>query len=103
MTPFINLYSVFFLAGGAVVSALRFRKAPGLRHRYLGNILIAVGALLPGIGGAMTRAGYVEVLYVTEFVGLLLIYWGYRLNISRQVTVPAPAKAEPDVSALERT
>ena len=25
--------------------------------------------------------GYTEVLYVTELVGLLLIYVGYRLNI----------------------
>ncbi len=98
ISPFINVYSVIFLVGGAVVSALRFRKAPTLRHRYLGNILIAVGALLPGIGGSMTRAGFVEALYVTELVGLLLIYWGYRKNVSGKEsrvadrTVPA---AEP--------
>lgn len=85
-SPFINLYSVFFLVGGAAVSALRFRRQPEHRDRYLGNILIAVGALLPGIGGTMTRAGYVEVLYVTELVGLLLIYFGYR----RCVRAPAP-------------
>ncbi|MDX1503518.1 MAG: hypothetical protein R3325_14255 [Thermoanaerobaculia bacterium] len=84
ISPFINLYSVIFLVGGAIVSALRYRKAPSLRHRYLGNILIAIGAILPGFGGAMTRAGHVEVLYVTELVGLLLIYAGYRLNISRR-------------------
>ena len=66
----------------SIVSALRFRRTPQLRNRYIGNILIAVGALLPGIGGAATRAGFVEVLYVTELIGLLLIYWGYRKNIS---------------------
>jgi len=43
--------------------------------------MIAVGALLPGIGGAATRAGYVEALYVTELLGLLLIYAGYRACI----------------------
>ena len=43
-----------------------------------GNALIALGALLPGIGGTATRAGYVEVLYVTELAGLLLIWLGYR-------------------------
>ena len=43
----------------------------------IGNTLIAIGALLPGIGGAFTRAGYVEVLYVTELVGLVLIWAGY--------------------------
>ncbi len=81
VSPFINLYSLAFLAGGALVSALRFRRHRELRHRYLGNIWIAIGAVLPGIGGAMTRAGYVEVLYVTELVGLLMIYAGYRLNV----------------------
>jgi outer membrane receptor protein involved in Fe transport len=81
ISPFINLYSVLFLVGGAIVSALRFRRAPALRHRYVGNIFIAVGAILPGIGGAMTRAGYVEALYLTELVGLTLIWVGYRLSI----------------------
>lgn len=84
ISPFINIYSLIFLVGGAIVSALRFKRVPELRNRYLGNILIALGALLPGIGGTMTRAGYVEALYITELVGLLLIYWGYRLNIAEK-------------------
>jgi len=98
ISPFINLYSVIFLVGGAVVSALRFRRAPQLRHRYIGNILIAVGALLPGIGGSLTRAGFVEALYITELVGLLLIYWGYRKNIIGKAPVAervSPSVAEP--------
>ena len=79
------------LVGGAALSAVRFRRQPEHRDRYLGNILIAVGALLPGIGGTMTRAGYVEALYVTELVGLLSIYAGYRLC----VRAPAPVAAAP--------
>ncbi len=47
----------------------------------LGNIWIAIGALLPGIGGSLTRFGLVEALYVTELIGLLFIYRGYRLNV----------------------
>ena len=88
ISPFINLYSLAFLAGGAVGSALRFKRSPALRHRYLGNIWIAVGAILPGLGGSLTRAGYVEALYVTELVGLLLIYLGYRLNVSGGTATP---------------
>jgi len=38
----------------------------------------AVGAILPGIGGSYARMGVVEVLYVTELVGLVLIWAGYR-------------------------
>ena len=52
-------------------------------------MLIAVGALLPGIGGAFTRFGYVEVLYVTELLGLTLIYAGYRFNIGSPLAAPA--------------
>jgi hypothetical protein len=90
ISPFINLYAVFFLVGGAVVSAARFRRAAKTRNRYIGNILIAVGAVLPGLGGTMARAGYVEGLYIGELFGLLLIYAGYRLCLS----VPAPARID---------
>ena len=81
VSPFINTYAAVFLIGGAIVSAARYRTQPEKRHRYVGNIFIAVGALLPGIGGTFTRFGHVEVLYVTEFLGLLLIFAGYRQNV----------------------
>ena len=81
VSPFINTYAAVFLIGGAIASAARYRTQPEKRHRYIGNILIAIGALLPGIGGAFTRFGHVEVLYVTEFFGLLLIFAGYKQNI----------------------
>lgn len=82
ISPFINTYAAIFLIGGAIASAVRYRANPDKRHKYIGNIFIAVGAILPGIGGTFTRFGHVEVLYVTEFVGLLLIYVGYRYNVS---------------------
>ena len=77
-SPFINLYAVIFLVGGAIWSAVRYRRVPDMHHRAVGNALIALGAILPGIGGAATRAGYTEVLYVMELVGLTLIWMGYR-------------------------
>lgn len=43
--------------------------------------MIALGALLPGIGGSFTRLGYTEVLCVTEVIGLTLIWRGYLLCI----------------------
>ena len=49
--------------------------------RFVGNVYIAVGALLPAIGGSFTRFGYTDVLYVTELVGLSFIYIGYRYNV----------------------
>ena len=79
-SPFINLYALVFLVGGAIVSALRYRRSTETYHRFVGNVYIALGGILPGIGGAFTRFGYTEVLYVTELLGLLFIYAGYRLN-----------------------
>lgn len=79
MTPFINLYAFAFLVGGAVYSAVKYAKNISYKNRFLGNVCIAIGGLLPGIGGSFTKFGYVEVLYVTEFVGLAFIYTGYRI------------------------
>jgi hypothetical protein len=89
-SPFVNLYAAVFLIGTAILSALRFRRNPATRHRAIGNALIAAGAILPGIGGTATRMGHTEVLYVTELIGILLIWWGYRWNVR-----PSPAARPP--------
>ena len=81
-SPVVNLYAVVFLIGGAILSALRYSGDPATRHRVYANVLIAVGAILPGIGGTATRMGYVEVLYVTELIGLLLTWAGYRMSVT---------------------
>lgn len=94
-SPFINTYALIFLVGGALLSAVRFSRRKETHHRFVGNVLIAIGALLPGIGGTFTRFGYVEVLYVTELVGLTLIYLGYRFSIGG----PLPAAAGSAVRA----
>jgi len=80
-SPAVNLYAVVFLIGGAVLSALRYSLDPATRHRMYANVLIAIGAILPGIGGAATRMGHTEVLYVTELVGLVLTWLGYRISL----------------------
>jgi hypothetical protein len=85
-SPFINLYAVTFLVGGAILSAVRFGRRRETHHRFVGNVLIAIGAILPGIGGTATRFGHTEVLYVTEFVGLALIWMGYRWNVKEAIS-----------------
>lgn len=90
-SPLVNTYAFVFLVGGAVASWARYRREGNVRRSWA-NAFIAVGAVLPGIGGSFTRAGFTEVLYVTEFIGLLLIFAGYRLS-----TAPAAA-----TSASER-
>jgi hypothetical protein len=49
-----------------------------------------LGGLLPGFGGSFTKFGYVEVLYVTELLGNLLIYFGY-LVICSEKSLKNPA------------
>ena len=77
-SPLVNLYAVVFLIGGAIWSAVRYRRQGITGARVRGNVLIAVGAILPGVGGSFARAGVVEVLYVTELIGIALIWVGYR-------------------------
>lgn len=78
-SPFLNTYAFLFLFGGAIYSAVKYARMGRSNKRFLGNVYIAIGALLPGIGGSFTRFGYVEVLYVTELAGLLFMYWGYQV------------------------
>jgi hypothetical protein len=78
-SPLINIYSFIFLVGGAVYSAIKYYRQTNKEARFKGNIFIAVGGLLPGIGGSFTRMGYVNVLFVTELIGLLMIFIGYRI------------------------
>lgn len=89
-SPVVNMYAVVFLIGGAILSALRYSTNPATRHRVVANVLIAIGAILPGIGGTATRMGYTEVLYVTELAGLILTWMGYRISV-RPVAMPAAA------------
>jgi hypothetical protein len=78
-SPLVNLYAVIFLVGGALRSAWQYSSEKDASSRVIGNVLIAVGAILPGIGGGFARAGVVEVLYVTELLGLTLIWAGFRV------------------------
>ena len=80
-SPFINLYAVVFLIGGAILSAVRFSRTAATRHRMWANVWIAAGAILPGIGGTATRFGHTEVLYVTELLGLLMMWRGYVISV----------------------
>jgi hypothetical protein len=46
-------------------------------HRTIGNILIAVGAILPAFGGAFSRFGIGGALYISELLGAVLLFIGF--------------------------
>lgn len=90
VSPFINGLAAIFLIGGAIYSAVVYARKHAMRNRFIGNVLIAIGAILPGIGGTYSRLGHTEVLYVTELVGIICIFAGYRY-----CQRPAPVPVEP--------
>lgn len=78
VSPFVNGIAFLILVGGAIYSAVRFYANPGARNLVYGNVLIALGATLPGIGGMGSRLGMTELLYTGELFGIILIWMGYR-------------------------
>ena len=77
LTPFFNLYGTVTLVGGAAWSALVFWRKRILLHRTIGNILIAVGAMLPAFGGTFSRFGLPGALYLGELLGTVLMFIGF--------------------------
>jgi len=85
---FYQSYSADYFSA-ATMSAAHFYKKVGPGGRAIGNALIAFGAILPGIGGGMAKAGMVEALYIGEFIGLLFIWLGYACCTSAPLAVIA--------------
>lgn len=77
LTPFFNIYGTFTLVGGAAYSAFIFWRKRVLLHRTIGNILIAVGAMLPAFGGFFSRLQIPGALYLGEFLGVILLFLGF--------------------------
>jgi hypothetical protein len=77
VTPFFNIYGTVTLIGGAAWSAWIFWRKRVLLHRTIGNILIAVGAMMPAMGGAFSRMGLPGILYLGELLGIALILVGF--------------------------
>jgi len=77
LTPFFNIYGTLALVGGAAYSAFLFWRKKVLLHRTIGNVLIAVGAILPAFGGTFSRLGIPGALYISELLGAVVIFLGF--------------------------
>jgi hypothetical protein len=77
LTPIFNTYGTLTLVGGAGYSAWLFWRKRVLPNRAIGNILIALGALLPAFGGAFSRFGIPGALYISELLGAIFMFWGF--------------------------
>jgi hypothetical protein len=82
ITPIFNLYGTVTLVGGALYSAWIFWRKRILLHRTIGNILIAIGAILPAFGGSFSRMGVPSALYISELLGAILLFAGFMRAIT---------------------
>jgi hypothetical protein len=78
LTILLNIYGTFALVGGALYSAYIFWRKHVLFDRMIGNILIAVGAFAPALGGSFIRMGLPDWLYFAELIGAILMFVGFR-------------------------
>jgi hypothetical protein len=82
LTIILNIYGTLGLVGGALYSAFLFWRKKVLANRMFGNILIAVGALSPAMAGSLVKAGIVDALYISEFIGAIIMFSGFMLATS---------------------
>ena len=92
-TIFFNVYGVITLVGGALYSTFLFWRKRILPNRVIGNILIAVGALIIASASILTRAGYGSYLYVGELLAAILMFSGFLVAAS-----PGPISSKKESS-----
>lgn len=78
-TIFFNIYGTIMLVGGALWSSWLFLKKGVLPSRALGNVLIAIGAILIASASTLTRLGIGDFLYIGELIAAIFMYAGFTL------------------------
>lgn len=95
LTVMLNVYGSITLIGGAVWSAWLFWRKRVLPNRVVGNVLIALGAMMPAIAGSMLKVNRGDVLYESELLGILVMYAGFLQAIkSHPAEEASPASAQ---------
>ena len=90
VTPVLNIYGTIALVGGALYSAWLLWRKETMPHRVVGNVLIAVGAMLIACTSAMVRLGLADYLYVGQLLAAGLMFSGFLLASAR-ASMPSPA------------
>jgi hypothetical protein len=81
----------FILIAGTIWSAFRIRGRAELRTRFLGVLLIAVGATFVFIGsGVGAGFGNFAVFSIGHAVGIGVMYWGFLTATRRSAPATAP-------------
>ena len=93
LTIILNIYGTLALVGGAIYSAVIFFRKHILFNRMIGNVLIAIGAMAPAMAGSFVTMGLPDLLYLSELIGVILMYIGFiqATRAPAHEAVPAPA------------
>ena len=89
LTILLNIYGTVTLVGGAIYSAVIFWRKRVLKNRMIGSILIAAGALAPAMAGSFVKMGVVDGLYMSELIGVILMYIGFMQSTGQPAAKPA--------------
>ncbi len=93
LTIILTIYGTLTLIGGAIYSAVIFWRKHILLNRMIGNILIAVGAMAPAMAGSFVTLGLPDLLYLSELIGVVIMYIGFIQATTVPVTKPATTPA----------
>lgn len=93
LTILLNIYGTLTLVGGAIYSAIIFWRKRVLLNRMIGNVLIAAGAIAPAMAGSFVTLGLPDLLYLSELIGVVLMYIGFVQATTVPVKASVPAAA----------
>lgn len=80
MTPVFNIFGTLGLVGGAIYSAIVYATRRAHPQRVASNVAIAVGGLVSASGSTLLRFGVPAPFYISQFLGIALIFFGFLMN-----------------------
>lgn len=89
LTPIFNSLGTVALIGGALHSAWVFHRKGLYPHRVIANVVIAVGAFIVALGGTLSRLGRPEYMYLSELVGIAVLFVGFLKSAEQPRSEPA--------------
>lgn len=104
-SPIMNIWGTIALVGGAIYSAILFRRKQIMRNRMIGNWFIAAGGIMPAFAGVLIRLGDPSFKYLGEMLGAIFIFVGYTLatQVPKDALVPKHKHTADDVELAEES
>jgi hypothetical protein len=92
----ISIPSYLVLVIGALWSAWRMRGRPELKDRFIGTLLIVLGAtIIAGFGSAFAALGDLAPFSVALLVGISVMFWGFLRASKTPTPTPTSTNATP--------